>query len=290
MVDVNQIALIVSVESNENNLNLMTKTINVQRFYEDEAIRCFKMWRKNGGWLKDIAIYCVCPSQNTIKNITKQQLKQLNIEYIEYVDENLFNYTSGFLTLPFVSQLFETKINITQNIIIRIDLDMQLLKPIPEKWFDYIGLGYTLVGQYDVFSIKDQRHVYKQFLPFDTGLMITDKKNMFCDLWYKLCFKKYVIKTDEWHAVKIQFGDYYLEEFVIDYIYANNLAKIMPIQRYQYGEGYASLKTFNDEEIKNLYFLHEHLYKDKRMLITDDYNSVLERIEFNKRNNRMTYE
>ena len=30
----------------------------------------------------------------------------------------------------------------------------------------------------------------------------------------------------------MKFGDYYLEEFVIDYIYANKLAKVMPVQRY----------------------------------------------------------
>jgi hypothetical protein len=59
--------------------------------------------------------------------------------------------------------------------------------------------------------------------------MITDKNNMFCDLWYKLCFKEYVVKTNEWQITKMQFGNYYLEEFVIDYIYANKLAKIYPV-------------------------------------------------------------
>lgn len=283
MVNPSDISLIVSVESNENNLNLMTKIISTQRFYEDEAIRCFKAWRKNGGWLKDISIYCVCPSKNIIKQATKDELKKLNVEYIEYFDENLFDYTSGFLTLPFVGQLFENKVQINQNILIKIDLDMQLLKPLPEEWFEQIELGYTIVGQYDSYSIRDQRNVYEDFLPFDTGLIITDKRNMFCDLWYKLCFRDYVVKTREWGEVKMKFGDYYLEEFVVDYIYANNLAKIFPVQRYQYGEGYASIDTFTSDEIKNLYFLHEHLYRDHRMLITDEYNSVIERMKYLKR-------
>ena len=190
MVNSSDVALIVSVESNENNINLMTKTISVQRFYEDEAIRCFKSWRKNGGWLKDIDIYCVCPSKNTIKQTTKDEFKKLNVEYVEYFDQNIFDYSSGFLTLPFVGQLFENKVNISQNILIKIDLDMQLLKPLPEEWFNEVELGYTVIGQYDVYSIRDQRNAYRDFLPFDTGLMITDKRNMFCDLWYKLCFLK----------------------------------------------------------------------------------------------------
>ena len=102
MINSDRVALIVSVESNENNLNLMTKTISVRRFYEDEALLCFRSWRKNGGWLKDIPIYCVCPSKNTIKHATQEEFKKLNVEYIEYFDENIFDYSSGFLTLPFV--------------------------------------------------------------------------------------------------------------------------------------------------------------------------------------------
>lgn len=277
------IALVVSVESNENNMNLMTKTIQIQRFYEDEAIRCFQAWRKNGGWLKDIAIYCVCPSRNTIKKETQDKFKELNVEYIEYFDKNIFNYSSGFLTLPFVGQLFENNIHIDQNIIIRIDLDMQLLKPLPQEWFNVVCLGSVVVGQYDKYSIRDQRQAYSDFLPFDTGLMITDKNYKFCDLWYKLCFKEYVIRTSQWQETKIKFGDYYLEEFVIDYIYANKLAKIFPVQRYQYGEGYASISTFNDEELKHLYFLHEHIYADKRKLLTSEYNSLREKMLYLKK-------
>ena len=261
----------------------MTKTIQIQRFYEDEALKCFSLWRKNGGWLKDIPIYCVCPSKNTIRKDIQNKFKKLNVEYIEYFDENIFNYSSGFLTLPFVGQLFENKVKINENILIKIDLDMQLLKPLPIEWFEKVYLGFTIIGQYDKYSIKDQRQAYLDFLPFDTGLMITDKNNMFCDLWYKLCFKDYVITTNEWQTTKIQFGDYYLEEFVIDYIYASKLAKIYPVQRYQYGEGYASIDTFSDTELKTLYFLHEHLYKNKQMLITHEYNSFYEKIQYWKR-------
>ena len=280
VINSDRIALVVSVESNQNNINLMTKTLQIQRFYEDEALLCFKAWRKNGGWLKNIPIYCVCPSKNTIKKDVQDKFKELNVEYIEYFDENIFNYSSGFLTLPFVGQLFENKVNIDQDIIIKIDLDMQLLKPLHEDLFLLLDSGFSVVGQYDKYSIKDQRQTYKDFLPFDTGFMITNKNNMFCDLWYKLCFKDYLLKTNEWQETKIKFGNYYLEEFVIDYIYANKLAKIIPVQRYQYGEGYASIDTFTDAELNSLYFLHEHLYKNSKQLITTEYNSVYEKIHY----------
>jgi len=38
---------------------------------------------------------------------------------------------------------------------VKIDLDMQLLKPLPKDWFDAVSLGFAIVGQYDKYSIKD---------------------------------------------------------------------------------------------------------------------------------------
>jgi hypothetical protein len=80
-MDVNDIALIAPIEGNYNNLN--NKTIfsdePLERLYEYEAIRCFKFWRKNGGWLKDINIYTVCLTGNDISDNTKEEFKKLNV-------------------------------------------------------------------------------------------------------------------------------------------------------------------------------------------------------------------
>ena len=40
--------------------------IRAIRYYEDEAIDCIRSWRKNGGWLKDIPMYCICCTKNKI--------------------------------------------------------------------------------------------------------------------------------------------------------------------------------------------------------------------------------
>ena len=59
------------------------------------------------------------------------------------------------MTLPFVGQLFENKVQIDQDILVKIDLDMQLLKPLPREWFGFVNFGFTVVGQYDKYSIRD---------------------------------------------------------------------------------------------------------------------------------------
>jgi hypothetical protein len=52
---------------------------------------------------------------------------------------------------------------------------------------------------------------------------------------------------------------YFLEEFVIDYMYHHGIGNITPHQKYQFGIGYPDLNSFTDEEIKNIYLCHEHI-------------------------------
>lgn len=282
-MDVRRIALIASIEANKQNTNWQKKTSPFIHMYEDEAIRCFTNWRKNGGWLKDISIYALCSTKNFISDSTKKLLEQLNVNYIEHYDERASNYSSGFLTLPYCGKYFSQANIIPEDILLRIDLDMNLLKPLDEKLFDGID-DSTIIGQYDIDSLKDQRTSYQDALPFDTGFMITHKKNRFYDVWYDLCFSDEILNSNEWISIRKDLGDYYLEEFVVDYMYHNSLMKITPIQKYQYGEGYASIDTFTDEQIKNLYFCHEHMYIDKKF--PWNYDSVSEHIKYLKRLNK----
>ena len=71
---------------------------------------------------------------------------------------------------------------------------------------------------------------------------------------------------------------YFLEEYVIDKAYNEKQFPIDPIKRYQVGEGYASVKTFTDDELKSVYFWHEHILYEK-----DYYDKIRERLEFTKR-------
>jgi predicted ATP-grasp superfamily ATP-dependent carboligase len=69
-------------------------------------------------------------------------------------------------------------------------------------------------------------------------------------------------------------GDYYLEEYVMDKIAYTGLWNVQPIQKYQVGEWYTPVAEFTDEELKSVYFWHEHILHDPK------YNKVREKVEF----------
>lgn len=271
------IALISHIERNGDCINKQTNTVNFTRLFEDEAIRCFKYWRKNGGCLKDIPIYALCCTKNTISQKTKDDLKSLGVVYIEDYNKDSEMYSSGFLTIPYCGKYFETSNIVKEDFFIKIDLDMMLFQEIPKKLV-YSAENTTVIGQYDIDSIKDQRTSYTETLPFDTGFVISKKQNLFYQKWYDLCFDTDILNSEEWKRIRSILGDYYLEEYVVDYMNHNKMYDITPIQKYQFGEGYASLDTFTKEQFKSLYFLHEHIYTDKKFPY--GYNSIREKLKF----------
>ena len=115
-----------------------------------------------------------------------------------------------------------------EDVLIRIDLDMALLKPLSCQLFSNVS-NATLIGQYDVNSLKDQRTSYPGILPFDTGFMISNKNSGFYHKWYEMCFSDEVLNSSEWKSIRQVLGDYYLEEFAVDYMNYNNIMPIMPI-------------------------------------------------------------
>lgn len=278
-----RIALIAPIEANKDNLNWQTKTSPFIHLYEDEAIKCFSAWRRNGGWLKDINIYVLCSTKNKVSSSTQSKLKSLGVQYIESYDSMSQSYSSGFLNLPYCGKFFEDYVGMNEDVLIRIDLDMALLKPLPCQLFSNVS-NATLIGQYDVNSLKDQRTSYPGILPFDTGFMISNKNSGFYHKWYEMCFSDEVLNSSEWKSIRQVLGDYYLEEFAVDYMNYNNIMPIMPIQKYQFGEGYSSIDNFSDDEIEHVYFCHEHMYIDKKF--PWGYNSVAEHIKYLKRTRR----
>lgn len=259
-----KIALITHIESNLNNLNRQLNTINCNeyRLYEQEAIKCFTCWRKNSGWLKDIPIYCLCSTKNTISEDTKQKLKLLNVKYIEDYNKDTEKFSSGFLTIPFVGKYFESIYQINENILIKIDLDNFVFKPIPEKILQ-LAQKKTIVGQYPWDKIRG-RITYPNTKPFDTSVIITNKHNNFYTLYYDLCFSDEISSVKEWKDTMKISGEYWLEEFVVDYIYHNKLADIEPLQYYQYGLNYPSINWFiQNNKFDSVFLRHEHLKKIK---------------------------
>lgn len=260
-MDVSDIALIAPIEGNNNNLNNKTifKNFGYERLFEYEAIRCFTYWRKYAGWLKDINIYTVCLTGNDISEKTKEELKKLNVIHTNCFYPETKDFSSGFLNIPLAGRHFETPGVIKENILIKIDLDQYIVRPFPKELIEKAN-ETNIVGQYSLDFPQRARWSYENQCPFDTSLIITNKKNQFYHLYYSMLSDKRVLESEEWYKVELQNGQYYLEEFAIDFMYHNGIGNITPIQKYQFGMGYPSLDTFTDEEIKKIYLCHEHIF------------------------------
>lgn len=258
-MDVTKIALIAHIEANNTSLNKQLGTIDKyeQRLYETEAIRCFTSWRKVCGWLKDIPIYCLCATKNTPSDKTIKALEVLNVKYIEDYSDETKRFTSGFITIPYTGMYFE-KI-LSEDILIKIDLDNVMLKPFPEDLVEKAYLS-TIVGRYSRDFEISERYCFNNECPFDTSLIITHKDKLFYKKYYDLCFDENVLTSPEWLSIRKTEGEYWLEEYVVDYMYKNKLADIIPIQNYQCGYGYPDMASFIKNRMTNgLYMTHNHI-------------------------------
>lgn len=263
-------ALVTAIEGNDKNLNEQLGIINQPRKFEEEAISCFENWRKNAGWLKDIAIYTFCPTKNTISEKTKERFKELNVHYIEEYQPITETFINGFLNVPLVCKLFEERL--TEDILIKIDLDMSLIKPLPEE---IVNSQVLICGQYDDYCTAQQRTLTEGWAnPFDTGFTISRRISGFYKYFFEVLMDVMEGTDPLWEKVREQSGDYYLEEYVMDKIYNQKMWEVKPIQKYQIGEWYTPVKELTDKELKSVYFWHEHLIPDVK------YNKVREKVEY----------
>lgn len=277
-------ALITMIESNENNLNAQKGIVFTEkRLYEDEAILCFKNWREKGGWLKDINIYAYCPTKNIITEKTKEEFQKLNVTYIENYREETESFFSGFMNVPLCGKIFEETLK--EDILIHIDLDMNLIRPLPEELVNSVADNkFVLVGQYDDEAAKKQRNLGADWdNPLDTGFLISHRQSGFYKYFYENLIELVKTKGDErWKKNCSDQPLWFLEEYVIDKAYNENTFPVKPIKRYQIGEGYAKVKTFTDEELSRVYFWHEHILYEKSY-----YDKIREKLEFTKRMGRL---
>lgn len=283
MVESADVAFVTPLESNKKAIDAFGH--EHLRFFEDEAVRCITSWRRNGGWLKDIKIYALNATGVEIQQKTLDRLQQLAVICIDDYQETTRSFSSPFLIEPFCGYYFESLKPIDEKILIKTDLDMQLLKPLPQDLLE-IAQSKVVIGQYDVESSKDQRGVQfcnsKHHLPFDTNLIITNRDLSFYKRYFECAVGKLLADLSQWKELQKQFGSYYIEEFAIDWLAATEFSDLLhPITHYQYGEGYASIDTFTDDEIQKILFLHEHIYKDNKF--PPEYDAVGEHMKYMKR-------
>jgi len=285
------IALITTIEGNRRDINTLKQ--GYIREYETEAIQCFKEWRKNGGWLKDIPIYCIGLTSQTISEDTQKELEVLGVTYIEEYHAETENYQNGYWNIPLSGKWFEE--NLTEDILIKIDLDMYLIKPLPED-IVYINEGTTTVGRYDELSAKHNTNKLtfpeKYGQPWDTGLVITHKDTLFFSRFYNKL--KQITREYEEGTFESLYGlhikehdedqgvDYgVIEEFAVSIMYTDEGALLNPLFKYNIGEFYAPTSIYTDDEVLQIYFFHEHIPFQE-----PEYDKIKTRVEyFNRINN-----
>lgn len=273
------IILFTVIEGDRNNINNNNNVINTPRMYEQEAIKCFTEWRKNAGWLKDIKIICYCPTNNKPSKETITSLEELNVDYIETYLQESEKMEFGFFLVPLVGNLIEDAY--PNSTLIHIDLDMNIIKPIPKEYFD----GSTYIGQYDDNSALTQRQSNGWSNPLDTGFTISHTNSkfykVFWDEFKELYFTKNYEHEQDWLNQNSPNGVCFLEEYVADKLFNKQIIDIKTIQFYQVGEGYAKVNELTDEQLDSVLFWHEHLFIDKESSYNVD--RFKQKIEFMKR-------
>ena len=283
MILATDVAFITPLESNKRAVDSFG--VEHLRFFEEEAIRCIQSWRKNGGWLKDIKIYALNATGANVQQSTFDALDKLGVICINDYHRSTAYFQSSFLNEPFCGYYFETLKPCREKILIKTDLDMQLLKPIPKELIE-IAVDKVVIGQYDEESSKDQRGVQfsssKHQLPFDTNFIIANRELGFYRKYFEACQSKELVDLPQWKELQKQCGSYYIEEFAIDWLALTGFGnQLHPVTHYQYGEGYASVDTFNDEQFKKILFLHEHIYKGNKF--PPGYDALGEHMKYMKR-------
>ena len=285
-----KIALFAPVEGDKKDIN--TRHLGVSRYYEQEAIKCFKCWRHNGGWLSDIPIYAICPTRSIVSDETKRVFSDLNVTYIEHYFSETEDYDCGYWNIPLVGKWAEK--NLEEEVLVKIDLDMYLIKPLPKKMFDYvIEDGLDIVGLHD-----SDAHEYLQKLNFpqyrkffNTGLTITDPRFCFFQIQYDI-LKKLVSAFNKGEAFfKKEFGinvsrDYnerigienfeyhLLEELAVCFM---DKERIHPIANY-YLEAEENEISRNGAQfdMDSIYFIHEHLH------LSDPFRNLKNKLQYAK--------
>ena len=257
MIDVSKFCIIASIEADLQNINTINKDIfgfKENRYYEKEAIRCFKSWRKYGGILKDIPIYCICLTKNIISNDTKIEFEKLNVIYIEKYDIVTDSFLSGFWNIPYSGVWFEN--NLKEEYFIKLDLDMELIKSIDINFINNF-ISETSVGIYDIDFGSDREKRYILFpnikIQTNTCFIISSKKSkIYTKWWLKLLD---ICKHYEYTDI--------LEEVAFDVLLDEN---IKLISNFQIGENYINLNNYHllsPDALNNIYFSHEKIHEDK---------------------------
>lgn len=241
------------------------------RDYQKELSICVNSIRQI---YKKINIILFQPTPFDIGSELLNNLKSQNCIHIKDTSMWSDDITCGFDLKAVSGYLLTTKYNeyIKTNYILNIDLDMYLIRKIPDLLLNIkpeeTAIGrYTLKPELDKVNKINEGIVYKDE-PFDTGFILLQKDNNFFTKWLDDInnIRNTILKndksTEEMIKVYIESKESLdkdlqidsIEEWLISYYFMNDTIKIKPLYDYQYGEFYP--KEFTKKPL----FFHHHYY------------------------------
>lgn len=268
----NSVALVGVIEGNFNNINISPGPL---RLLEQEAIKCFRSWRKNGGALANIDIYCVCITNNTPSQHCVDVMSGYDVTYVhEHLPES-DKFKNGWWNKPLACSFMES--NLHHDIIIHIDLDMYLLREIQ------VDVNRNTCLVYDERDTLQERQSnpssrLHDHRPFNTCYITAKREDRLFTEWYN-CLK--LLEQD-----KLLVSRYYndvshdkLEEAAMDVLgYTDNKhVNIIPVEDIMFGETYTPLSDMSSH--RNISFHHYHIYNQNNL---SKYNYISNEAQFKR--------
>ena len=248
-----------------NNQRLLKTNEFSSRNYINESIRCIKAWRRNGGYLKDIDIIVDYIGQSELSKEVLEIYSKYNVSgfnsYEKY-KEILKEFDYGFIGVHLSGQELSFNLKNIKPIIIHIDLDMELLQPIPDTFFVPLLDKECIIGGYRDEDLPSQRTPLFNEAILNSDMIITKRFDYSDFIIYPRFlhsirqinkdYKKYQVPSDKEYRL------FDIEEYGVDKVYAENKDKFHVVKEdsYEQGEGYFEVQNI---DLTKVYFWHEHI-------------------------------
>lgn len=264
--DASNYCLLLTVDDFEsiNNQRLEKTKEFPSRDYLTESIRCIKAWRMRGGFLKDIKIIIDYIGKNKLPDELIKLFRDLNTT-VYYSHENykdiLSKFDYGFIGVHLTGKKFSESV-FTNPIIIHIDLDMELLQPIPKEFFYPLLEKDCIIGGYRDEDLPSQRTPLFDNSILNSDMIITKRFDCTTLNIYDLFIKDIISINDDYKSYQKPSEKEYrlfdIEEYGVDKTFAEHpeFFHIVKEDSYEQGEGYFEVK---DIDLSKVYFWHEHI-------------------------------
>jgi len=220
MIDIDNFVIFLVIENTDNKGNGnsefddINKHYNIARNFFEEAKICLSHWRKNGGIYKDIKIYVLCMTSNTIsRNEISYLTKKYNIIYLENYIKNWDDYPAGYFLTPYAGKYIEDnykQLNLNLNtLILHFDLDMVLMtSPNLENLLpnENENAAIQIYDEEEFEELTDDLIKTYKTVTFNTGFILSYIYSNFYNNWTKSMeldfytyIKENVVDTNNYH-------------------------------------------------------------------------------------------